>query len=175
MKPATINTGNTTAILQQVRELLDLGHPEAALNVLIEFGQHSPFLDNARGVCLLRMGKPGEALKVFRALVFPGGAFAIPDDTPTVFRVNYVTTFILLNNVIIGIQLLHDIPQQDHPLVRRLVETVHRWKRSLTWWRRLLLPVGLYPNQPLRLDFAPGSIWIPGETEEGPRPVERAA
>ncbi|MBN1556362.1 MAG: hypothetical protein JXA11_16600 [Phycisphaerae bacterium] len=170
-----VTTFNSTAVLHQAKELLDLGRPKAALDLLNDSGINTPCIDNARGVCFLRLDRPDDALKVFRKLVFPGGAFAVPDDTPPVFRVNYVTTFFLLDNVIIGIQLLRDIPDQDHPLVRALTETVVRWKRTLSWWRRILLPAGVYPNRPIRLDSPPGFLWIPEETEERPRPAERAA
>ncbi|MBN1942938.1 MAG: hypothetical protein JW849_06555 [Phycisphaerae bacterium] len=175
MKPSTPSSLNVTSVLSQVQSLLEQGRPETALGLLNDFRQNSPLLENAKGVCLLRLGKPDDALKIFRALVFPGGAFAIPGDTPIVYHVNYITTFFLLENVIIGIQLLRDIPQKNHPLVRQLNDSVNRWKRSLSWWRRMLLPIGLYPNRPLRLDFAPGAVWIPDEKEKRPRPAERAA
>lgn len=163
MKHSTTLTGDTSAVLHQAREQLDLGRPEDALDILNESRQHSPLIENARGVCLLRIGEYNEALLIFRSLVFPKGAFDIPEDTPVAFRVNYITTLLLLDNVIVGLQLLHDLPRKKHPFVRQLTETVKRWKRSLPWWRRLLLPAGVYPNVPLRPECPLGSMWIPDE------------
>jgi len=174
MKHSTPSTIDVTAVLNRVREMLDNEQVENAFKVLANCGHSSPAIENARGVCLLRLGRLDAAMKVFRDLVFPGGAFSIPHETPTIFRANYVTTFLLLGNLVVGMQLLREIPEKRHPLVQQLKTAVRRWKQSLPWWRRMLLPIGFYPIKPLPLDFAPGAMWFP-ESMQGPRPVERAA
>ncbi len=165
---------DTIAVINRAKDLLDAGHSENAMKVLTDSGMASPAVENARGICLLRLGRLGAAMNIFRDLVFPNGAFSIPDDMPTVLRVNYVTSLLLMNNMSVGMQLLREIPDKRHPLVLQLKNAVRDWKKSLPWWRRILLPIGLYPDKSFRPDFVPGAIWLP-EDVEGPRPAERAA
>ena len=174
MKHPTRSPVDVATVLSRVRHMLDNEQVENASAVLADSGQNSPAIENAKGVCLLRLGRLEAAMRIFRDLVFPGGAFSIPDDTPTLFRVNYVTALLLLDNLVVGIQLLREIPEKHHPLVQQLKAAVRRWKQSLPWWRRMLLPLGFYPDKPIRLDFLPGALWLP-EGIEGPRPMERAA
>ncbi|HOD81481.1 MAG TPA: hypothetical protein PKG77_08645 [Phycisphaerae bacterium] len=174
MKHAASSTIDIASVLQRAKHMLDAGQSEHALEVLAGCGQHSRVIENAKGVCLLRLGRLEAALKVFRELVFPGGAFTIPDETPTVFRANYVTTLLLMDNLTVGMQLLREIPERRHPLVEQLDASVRRWKRSLPWWRRVLTWIGLYPARSFRLDSLPGALWVP-ESLDGPRPLERAA
>ncbi len=171
MKHSTIDTA---AVINRVKELLDKGHTENALKILSDSGMASPAIENARGVCLMRMGRFNAAMSILRDVVFPNGAFAIPDDMPTVLRANYVTSLLLMNNMAVGLQLLGEIPEKRHPLVLQLKKAVHGWKQSLPWWRRILISIGFYPDAPFHTDFAPGAIWLP-EDIENPRPAERAA
>ncbi len=163
MKHETTMKQDIPSAIRQARNLLDTAGPEASLDSLNASRLQSPLIENARGVCLLRLGEYNDALLIFRRLVFPNNAFAIPDNTPIAYRVNYVTTFFLQNNVIIGLQLLNDILQKQHPLVRQLADAVKRWKRTLPLWRRLLLPVGVYPSTPFLLDYPAGAMWLPEE------------
>jgi len=174
MKHTTHSTADTAAILKRIQHMLEDGQAEPAFKVLETCGQKSPAIENAKGVCLLRLGRLEAALKGLRDLVFPAGAFSIPDETPTVFRTNYVTTLLLLDNLDVGIQLLREIPEKQHPLVQQLEAAVRRWRQSFPWWRRMLLPVGLYPAKSFHLDFAPGALWFP-QDPEGPRPAEGVA
>jgi hypothetical protein len=173
MKNTLSANADTAVILNQVRHLLDGGQLEKALQMVADSGKDSSaIMKNVKAVCLLRLGRHEPALTILRDLVFPGGSFSIPDDTPTIFRANYVTALFLLNNPVAGIPLLQQIPETQHPQVQQLKAAVRRWKRSLPWWRRMLLPIGIHPTSPLRLDGAPGELWIP-ESVGSPRPVER--
>jgi len=167
-------TVDAAALLTRVQHMLDDGQAAKALGLLEDRGQNVPAIRNAKGVCHLRLGRLREATAIFRDLVFPDGAFTIPEETPTVFRANYVTALLLQDNLVIGVQLLGEIPEKRHPLVEQLKAAVRRWKQSLPWWRRWLILIGVYPSVPLRLDFVPGSLWGP-QSEESPRPMERAA
>ena len=158
MKTSTPAHPDATAVLNRVRQMLDQGQAENALEVLNASGQNSLAIQNAKAVCLLRLGRLEGAVKIFRDLVFPSGAFSIPDDTPTLFRVNYVTALLLSDNLVVGLQLLREIPDKNHPAVVQLKAGVRQWKRSLPLWRRILLPIGLYPEKSFCLDFAPGHL-----------------
>ena len=167
--PCAVGIG---AVLNRVQQMLDSAQIESALKMLSGSKQHSPAIENAKGVCLLRLGRPEAARKVFRDLAFPSGTFSTPDDTPTIFRVNYVTALLLLDKMDVGIQLLEEIPEKQHPLVQQLKDAVRQWEESLPWWRRILLLIGVYPSNLFHLDFAPGALGVP-ESLGGPKPVER--
>lgn len=154
--------------------MLDHGQVEDAMGLLDSCGQRSQAVQNAKGVCLLRMGRYELGMVVFRDLVFPAGAFTIPDETPTVVRVSYVTSLVLSDRLVTGLQLLGQIPDSQHPVVVRLKDAVRRWKRTLSLWQRIGLLLGVCPSSPMCLDFAPGALFIPWEIG-GPRPMERAA
>ena len=147
-----------TDVLDSIRELLDQGRVEDALQLINRRGQKSAAIENARGVCLLRLGKYQQALATFRDLVFPGGSFGIDPETPTVFQTNYVTALLTLNNVVVARSILDQIEDKHHPAAVRLRSAIGKWKKSLGPLRAMLLLVGAYPDTPVRLDFPPGDI-----------------
>lgn len=157
----TIHGSKLTRLLSETRDLLDRGRPEEALARLTQSGQAGRAVSNAKGVCLLRTGEPLRAIAIFRELVFPANAFSIPDNTPVEFVTNYVTALFLTDQAMVGRTLLAQIGRPDHPGVRRLKDAVAAWKRTLSWGRRLLLTVGAYPKQLIRIDFPPGDLWDP--------------
>jgi len=164
-----------SASLDEVRQLLQQDRPADALEALNRCPQTGPAVQNARGVCLLRMGRAEAAVQVFRELVFPRGAFTIPDETPTVLRTNYATALLLAGNVVVGGTLLREVPDRHHPAVVRLKGAVRQWRRSLGWLRRLMLYVGGSPGRPFVTDFPPGDL-LDEYAQEGPAaPRQRAA
>lgn len=169
MKTRKPPTTDEAVILGRVRHLLDNGRAEEAVQVLAGCGCASKAVENAKGVCLMRMGKPEAAAKIFCKLVFPDKGFTIPDDVPTTFRANYATAWFLTGDFVAGSDLLRQIRDHDHPAVRRLRAAVRQWKRSLPWWRRLLLPLlGIGRARPMHVGLAPGDLWTPG----GPTPMD---
>ena len=109
----------------------------------------------------LRLGRHELAVKIFRDLVFPGGAFAIPDDTPTIFRSNYATSLMLVDNIVTGLEILGQIPDRQHPAVVQLKIAVRNWKASMSWLARVGLLIGITPQKPFSMDSAPGALLIP--------------
>jgi len=174
MKARTTITNNPQAVLLRVKQMLSQGQAEQALDLLNRSGGDSPAVRNARGVCLLRMGKLDAAKNIFRDLVFPDGALAIPQRTPTVFRTNYITALLLLDNLITGISLLYQIRDETHPEVINLKFVIREWKRTFPWWRRLPMLIGYYPARSLRLGSEPGRLWHP-DTEASPEEPNKAA
>ncbi|MCE5327161.1 MAG: hypothetical protein LLG01_12190 [Planctomycetaceae bacterium] len=154
---AAASTQNIEAVLAKTGALLDQGRPEEALSAISHCGFNSIRLANARGVCLLRMGRVGQALSLFRDLVYPGGAFTIPDGTPTVFQTNYVTALLTAGNVTIAKSLLGRIREQDHPSVVKIKEALRRWSADLGLIGRAKLLLGGSPTKPV-LDYAPGDL-----------------
>jgi hypothetical protein len=159
MKNETSSSSSTVPVLlERVRQMLDDQDVSGAWNLLNNSGQGGQAMQNAKGVCLMRMGKSDLALKILRETVFSQGPYAIPKNTPTVYQSNYVTAMLLQNNVLVAHTLLKDIPDQNHPAVRRLKQAVKNWKRSLPLWRRLVLWTGAFPDQAVKLDFPPGDL-----------------
>src|SRR4051812_46122591 len=78
------------AVLSRVEELLESTGPRKALDYLAQAGPGDPWVANARGGCLLRMGETGAALELFRALVLGAGS-GLRHEAPTVFKTNYAT------------------------------------------------------------------------------------
>ena len=146
------------ALADRLRTLLEQNRPADALELLAGGGEHGAWVQNARGVCLLRLGRAKDAFKVFRDLVFPGGAFAIPDETPTAFRVNYVTSLLLNGNTTVALTLMDEIHDRQDPGFIRLRDAVRTWKRQLGPVRRALLAIGVVPDAPVALDFPPGEL-----------------
>ncbi len=173
MKASTNAISDPNTLLIRAREMLDQGQAQAALDVLDSCGQSSRIIQNAKGVCMMRLGRYELAVKVFRDLAFPGGSLTIPDETPTVFRSNYATSLMLMDNVVTGMQILGQIPDRQHPAVVQLKGAVRAWKRSLSWLARIGLAVGITPQKPFSMDSA-GALHIP-LNDERPKPAERAA
>ncbi|MCC6680192.1 MAG: hypothetical protein IT445_04735 [Phycisphaeraceae bacterium] len=172
MKTAESPTTDINQLLDAVQQMMDQGRAAQALDMLNTAGNNSQAARNARGVCLLRLGKIEEAVRLFRDLVYPGNAIVIPRETPAVFRANHVTALLLSQEIINAGSLLDQIPQRDHPAVQRLRQAIRTWKRTLPLWRRMLLLIGICPQEPVTLDGAPGELWRPGAPH---RPQKREA
>ncbi len=170
MKPSATPQVDTRGVLERAQALLDEARPEAALKLLPSVAPESPALMNARGVCLLRMGRRHDALRLFREIAMPAGSFSVPNGTPTVFQVNYATALLLAGSLPAAMEMIEEIPDKTHPALVQLAGAVRRWKRSLPWWSRMLLAVGLYPDAGPALDFPPGSLWQGEDGQAGQAP-----
>lgn len=116
----------TAATLCRVDQLLREGRPAEALALLP--AADTPAVRNARGVCLLRLGRPREAIEALRDLVFGAGGFAVRPDAEPEYQANYATALLLDGNTQ-GFRCIFDgIGNRSHPAVSRLDEAVRRWK-----------------------------------------------
>ena len=142
--------------LEQARALLTEGRPDKALEVLARTKDASAAADNARAVCLMRMGQAAKAVPIYRALLF-GGGVTLRKDAPPAYVANYVTALLLIGNAVDAIDLLDDLRGPDTPGTTRLRAAVAQWKKSLGLFRRLLLSLSTYtPAKPFVLDFPAG-------------------
>jgi hypothetical protein len=155
-----------TGVLGRARELLNEGRPGDAMELIVRSRQASPALDNARAVCLLRLGKVDEALRVLRALLFPRGSICIDEDAPVVFRTNFVTALLMAGNVVAGTDVLGAIHESKHPAVLKLHGAIRQWKKGLSPWERFLYYLGKCPDKAVTLGFPPGDLWSPAEGPE---------
>ena len=157
-RPVARNTAwpaDETELLTRADALLAEGRPREALALLPR--TDSPWVRNARGVCLLRLGRPHEAIEALRDLVFDHTGFAIRSDADPVFQANYATALLLDGNAEGFWSVLGGIGDRTHPAVARLDDAVRRWKAGMTLGQRIASALGIGGPR-FALDFPPGDL-----------------
>ncbi len=147
---------SATAI-DHLRELLEQGRPQDALKFIDHLGRKDREMENARGVCLMRLGKVEEAVSVLRDVAF-GGFVCMPADSPALYQVNFATAMLLANQKDAAIPVLDKLKARKCPEAAKVGEAVQRWYKSLNVFRRCCCRMGFYPRRPVTLDFQPGEI-----------------
>ncbi len=142
-------------LLTRVDAHLRDGRPGEALALLPVGG--SPWLRNARGVCLLRLGRAGHAIDALRDLVLHPSGFGVRADADPTFQANYAVALLLDGNTDGFFGVLGGIPERTHPAVARLDGAVRRWKAGMTVWQRVASAFGVGGPRPA-LDFPPGDL-----------------
>lgn len=142
--------------LDQVRLLLSEGKPKEAMEAIQQSRQRSAAMENARAVCLMRLGQAEQALRILRDLVYPRGSLAIPDDTPAMYQANYATALLLTGSVAPAAEIVAAIGDRDNPAVKKARAAIRQWKRSIGLAGRLAFLLGVQPNRAVRLEFPPG-------------------
>jgi len=165
---------DTQALMEGVVEKLDQGKVQEAMDALETCGQSGRVVQNAKAVCLMRLRRYEQAVIAMRELVFPRGSFTIPEETPTAFRVNYVTALLLAGNVVTGLDMLGKITNHDDPGVKQLRAGVAKWKRGMGLLMRMAMLIGVTPKAPFVVDYPPGVLFVPWR-EETPRPAQQVA
>ena len=130
---------NDSPVLGQVERLLEAGDAESALALFPPSGADDPLLENARGVCLMRLGRFAAAVDLYRALLVEDDTVFLNLDRPTHFITNYATALLLEQNVAGCLSTLEELKQEENPMVRVLRGAIRQWRRELGWWGRLLL------------------------------------
>jgi hypothetical protein len=146
---------DAAGLLARVDALLRENRPREAHDLLPD--SNSPWVRNARGVCLLRLGRPGEAIGVLRDLVFDPGGFAVRADAHPVIQANYAVALLLDGNADSFWSIFDGIPDRSHPAVARLDDAVRRWKAGMTFGQRIASALGIGGPR-FALDFPPGDV-----------------
>ncbi len=169
------------AELRRFMRLAAAGQYEEALRALGSGGK-SPQVQNARGVCLLRLGRANDAASLFRSLVMLSGCTWMRPDIPTVYKVNWATALLLAGHPGGCLEALDEINDETFPAVPKLRAAIKAWTRTLSFWQRLNWWMGrIEPNgRPVAIDFVPGNFDfdMPGVKPEHPQtqpPVPQAA
>src|SRR5262249_50255293 len=123
--------------LRRAEQLLQEEGPEPTLAFLAKTRDASPWVINARGGCLLRLGEAGRALDLFRGLVQGSMGLSLKEDAPTTFKTNYATAQLLAGNLTGCIVTLGQIQDEGHPSVKRLRAAIRRWEQSLSFWSKI--------------------------------------
>ena len=151
-----IKTKSPIAI-EYIRELLNLGRPNDALKFVEHLGQKTPIMENARGVCLMRLGKTEEAISVLREVVFQG-FICMPSDTPVPYQANFATAMLLANHKDGAFSILNKLDEKKYPQIMKLKDAIRQWVKSLNFAEKCYYHIGLYPKKPIMIDFAPGEV-----------------
>ncbi len=147
-----------TSVLDQVRKLLEAGHAEEARKLIQRQKSIDVLLNNALGVCLLRLGQIQPALKVFRSLTYAGGGIVMRSDAPLLLKTNLATAMLLTGEIAGCQEILCEIHDDDDPTVMKLRGAIRQWKKSLTLWQWINWYMGGDVNRPVVLDFPPGDV-----------------
>jgi tetratricopeptide (TPR) repeat protein len=153
------NLSRTDEILRKIEPCVAAGHYAKAVALLSSVGA-DPQLLNAKGVCLLRMGKYDEAVRLYKNLVLTPGCTWMRRDLPTVYKTNYATALLLSGRPGGSLEMLDEIGDEQNPTVRRLRSAIQHWEARLSLWQRLNWRFGrIAPsNRPLSIDFEAGDF-----------------
>ena len=146
--------------LQQAAE----GHYEKALETL-KMAKGTKAVSNARGVCLLRLGRAEDAIRVYRGLVLQSGQNFAKPDVPTEYVLNFATSLFLSGSPSGCLSLICYLDEVQHPSVRRLRDAVRSWVKTLSFWQRVNWWCGEIEPHDCRpsIDFPAGDFteWFP--------------
>jgi hypothetical protein len=147
-------------LIDRVDNLLNEGRHQAAIDLINHSKQTTPAVENARGVCLMRLGKFPEAVSVLSEIVFLKGGVVAPPGTPIIHLTNLAVAMLKINNVSGALSILRQIPDKDkdHPSAVKIDSALARWKRSLNLFHKLQLAMGLNANKSVKIDFVPGDL-----------------
>ena len=142
--------------VDRVAQLIHDGQLTEALSLMQ--GQSSPWIDNARGVCMLRLGRLEEAAKLFAKLTFRAGSVSLTTNAPVVHLTNYATAMMMAGNMDAALTVLNQIPDQQHSAVVKIQAAAAAWRRKLGLLGRIRCAVGLHPSTPATFQDPPGDL-----------------
>ena len=145
-------------LLDQVRQMLGRGEAQKALDVIGRAKSSSQEIDNARAVCLMRLGRPEAAVTIYQGMLLRGGVTVDP-AAPVKHVVNFATALLLAGNTAGGLAVLDGLGRTAHPAAVRLREAVDRWRESIGFGRRFLFAAyGAAPARRVEPDSPPGEV-----------------
>ena len=144
--------------LDRLQQLLDQSRADEALKLATGRGSGSPLDVNARAVCLMRIGRPEEAVKILRNIVLEGSSPYLKASAPVVFKSNFVTALALSGNPVGAYRALEDLREVAHPRLAELRLAIAQWVKTLSVWERVQWTCGIELNKPVLLSFPPGEL-----------------
>lgn len=141
----------------RIRELLDKDRLQEALDLINRQRQETPEAQNARAVCLLRLGRVEEAASILRNIAFRD-LICMPDDAPLLFQLNFATAMLMANFKDAAFTVMDRLQSEKDPQAVELREAIARWKKNIGPLGRFCCRLGFYPKKPVKLDFPPGRV-----------------
>ncbi len=146
-----------TAFIDHIRELLNQGRTQEALRYVEHLGQNSSVMENAKAVCLMRLGKVEQAVSLLRDVVFQG-YICIQPEIPMLYQINFAAAMVLANKKDFAISLLAKPEVRSHPQAAKLYEAIRQWRKGLNLLEKFCYHIGLYSKKPVRMDFPAGEV-----------------
>lgn len=154
-------SAESSAAVNKAARLAESGEVDKAFKLLAVLNNPTDEVYNARGVCLMRLGKTDEAVRVFRSFVLQSGCVWVKSNLPVIYRTNYAASLLLAGLTGGAVSTLNEINQEDHPSVVRLRGAIREWEKYLSWWQWLNWKTGVVPEEPVVLTFPPGDFFDP--------------
>lgn len=158
VKPARFWRISMNASFDHITKLINAGRVHEALETINRTNDNSPWMQNARAVCLMRSGQSDKALSVLTALVYQPNSVVFRQNVPEILKLNLVTAMLLSGNVSGAMTVMQQV-HQDSPMRTQIQNAVNQWKRSRPLMSRIAFSCGILPyNSPVPLDFLPGQL-----------------
>ena len=147
------------AHLERAMREISAGKYQKAIDLLVNAGKE-PVCRNAVGVCLLRLGRYDDAIRVFREFVVNPGCTWLRSELPAAYKINFATALLLGGHPNGCLDVLAEVRDEQNPAVVRLRDALRQWQSTLPFLTRLswsfgrIEPVG----RPLTLYFLPGDV-----------------
>jgi hypothetical protein len=121
----------------------------------------------------MRCGRINEALHVYRSLVLNPGTTVIRSEADDLTRVNFATALTLKGPPSGAIDVLTEVQDGHFEAAQRLRETILRWSRTLSFWRRMDWKFNRIdpPQCNVPFDEAPGEFSFPVQRKTDAFPV----
>jgi hypothetical protein len=144
----------------RARALLEKGHASDALRLLNSQRYASPIFDNARAVCLMRLGRPEQALQILKPLVLINGNGGFRSHIPDIYKINLATALAMTGDVAAADEILDQLKNADitHPQMTELRVAIDRWQTGLSLWELFQWNLGAHVHHRVILHFVPGLI-----------------
>lgn len=152
------NNSRRAQLLDRAIQLAAAGNPGESLQTLSHISEPSPEVINARGVCLMRLGRAAEAVRLFRSLVLTPNCTWMKAELPVIYRTNFSTSLMLAGMPMGARETLAEISEKSHPSVVRLQQAWNHWEQQLGLWQRFCLKLGLAPETPIAITFPAGDF-----------------
>ncbi|SFJ19854.1 tetratricopeptide repeat protein [Planctomicrobium piriforme] len=147
-------------VMARVKSLLETGHATEALRRLNAQRYACPAFDNARAVCMMRLGHPDAAVRVLQQLtqVTANGEFR--SHVPVGYKVNLATALALTGEVDEAAAILAELRAADEHSLRasELQSALDRWQGGLSMWEQFQRNLGAHVQHAVILHFAPGEL-----------------
>ncbi len=113
---------------------------------------------HAMGVCAMRSGRAGEAVRILAGLSLNPGTTVVRWDIDDTLLINYALALLLVGRPSGALEVLQGLKNRDASLALLIRAAISKWSAGLTFWRRLDWKVNRNdpPNCRVPIDFEAG-------------------
>lgn len=149
----------TPSVMDRVLAEAARGRYDRAIDISRTRGAQEPDVLNARGVCLLRVGRVEDAVALFRSLVLNPGCTWMRRDRPMHFKTNFATALLMAGHPSGCLEILAEAGVES-PEAARLRAAIKSWEATLPFWPWVNWKTSRIepPHRPAALGFPPGDF-----------------